>query len=120
MLTLNYLICPSGKKSYKSYFARCTRHMYSVINCIPLTFATLNRKIFSKYGGKHLMVLVYKSHYFSPPYRVQILSPLLHKIHAKLMRSYGIHVDRYAEIGGGYSCFLTHSTEHEIFYFDYY
>ena len=46
------------------------------------------------------MVLVYKSHYFSPPYRVQILSQLLREILTKLMRSNGIHVDRDAEIGG--------------------
>lgn len=57
---------------------------------------------------------------FYPFNRVQILFQIPRKVPTKLMRCHGIHADRYAEIGGGYACFLTHSTEHEIFYFDYY
>lgn len=61
------------------------------------------------------MVLVYKSHYFSPPYRVQILSQLLRKLHTKLMRSNGIHVDRDAEIGGVVASINFHRLNHEPF-----
>ena len=57
---------------------------------------------------------------FYPSQRIQILSQLPREIPTKLMRRNRIHVDRYIEIGGGYACFLTHSTEHDIFYFDYY
>lgn len=37
---------------------------------------------------------------FYPSYRIQILFQLPREIPTKLMRCHGIHVDRYAEIGG--------------------